>query len=182
MESIFSNGGIIGRRVTYPAKAIWNLDGVNKNPLSYINLPNFTAVKTFMVDDSTVNNYTSFTQRPVFDVANAPLLRDIGVSSDYLTPVSSGTYACYFNCYFVGSSGFRMNVAVRWEINGNLQSEESASDYIRMGSGHEEATTSMMTIYDLNANDQLGLRFLPRGYTGDVTLIGSKSIAYMRKI
>lgn len=161
---------------------VWNLNAVYLNKVGDISPSGITAyAKAYMTSDSTVNDSTSFVQKSVLDSSSA-ITDKVTVDSDYFTVQEDGIYVCYFNCYFFNNTDLRTNVGVSWEINGTLQDEVSASNYIRVTSGHDEATTSMMTIYDLTSGDQLGLRFAEVGYTGPVELIGSKSLAYVRKI
>ena len=164
---------------------VWNLDAVYLNEVrgSVDSEPSVITAygKTYMTNDSTVNDSTSFVQKSVFDSASS-IIDGVTIDSNYITVQEDGIYVCYFNCYFFNNTDLRTNVGVSWEINGTLQDEVSASNYIRQASDHDEATTSMMTLYNLTSGDELGLRFAEVGYAGSVELIGSNSVAYVRKI
>jgi len=136
--------------------------------------------KTKLTNNSNVNDSTSWTSRGVFDTT--PLINEGGfsVSSASIDVPESGIYLCCFCCYFVTTSS-RENVGVRWSINGTLQGEISASNYMRT-SPQEEATTDLQTIYSLNANDSLDLRFAQLADTASVTLQGNPSFVSIVKL
>jgi hypothetical protein len=74
----------------------------------------------------------------------------------------------------------RANTGFRFAINGTGQPEEALSAYIRAASGHNEASSSMSTLYSLSANDVIGLQFAQEGAAGTVNLETGSHIAIYR--
>jgi len=142
---------------------------------------NPVAFKTFMTDDSNVNDTTTSTVRSVFDTS--PVINSGGFTvsqSDIIVP-ETGIYNISFNCYFTTGND-RTNVAVHVDINGNQQGERSASDYIRSSGGHNEASTHLTALYSLSANDEISLRFFRIADAGGITLRGSESSISLYKL
>lgn len=130
--------------------------------------------KTFLTNNSIVNDSASFTVRNVFNTN--PDINNSGftVNSSTITVPSGGLYECMVNCYFT-SSVARSNVGVSFEIDGVTQDEVSASNYIRSGSGHNEASTHLCSLFTLSSGSTVKLAFAYLGSTGTVTLEGSNS-------
>lgn len=130
--------------------------------------------KTQLVDSSTVNDSTSFVNRNVFDTN--PVINNSGfsVTSSAIIPPSEGIYECCVTCYFTSTSA-RTNPAIAFDIGGELQNEVSASTYIRASSGHDEASTTLCSIYLIPGNSDIRLRFAQLGASGTVNLVGTSS-------
>lgn len=137
--------------------------------------------KTSLTNNSSVNSSTSWTDYSVFNTNPSINNGGFNVSSSGISVPQSGVYLCCFNCYFITPSASRENVGVRWTINGTLQNEISASDYMR-ASPHEEASTDMQVAYSLSSNDSLGLRFAQLADTNQTTLQGSESSVTIIKL
>jgi phage baseplate assembly protein gpV len=139
------------------------------------------AFKTFMINNSNVNDTTTPTVRSVFNTTPDINSGGFSVNSTDITVPESGIYTVSFNCYFTSGSS-RANVGVSVDINGTQQGEYSASDYIRASSGHNEASTGLTALYSLSANDEISLRFFRHADGGTVTLEGPESSISVYKL
>ena len=138
------------------------------------------SFKSSLVDNSSVNT-SAWTQQSVFDTT--PTINNTGytVTSSAITIPESGVYLCTFSCYFT-STVERANIGVGFGINGIRENEISGSNYIRALDGHNEATTSLTTIFELSIGDEINLFFIGLALTGTVNLIGSASYITINKI
>lgn len=139
-----------------------------------------TCLKTKLVDNSNVNDTTSWTTRDVFSTNESINEGGFTVSNGSVIVPDDGVYLCCFSCYFV-TDGSRENVGVRWVINGDLQGEISGSNYMR-DSSRDEANTDLQTLYSLNAGDTLELSFARLADSSSVTLQGNPSFISIVKL
>lgn len=119
---------------------------------------------------------TTWTYKNVFDSAEINV-GNWSFDTNAVTVPENGLYYLYCNMgYFEDTSGdtsYRWTVLHRFVINGNAQYESARSTYCRDVSGHHTASTSLTTLYSLNAGDQIRLQFYhATGYNGnDCTLL-----------
>ena len=132
--------------------------------------------KTFLTLNSTVNNSTTWTQINVFNTT--PEINDSGftVASTGITVPVAGIYCCSVQAVFTANSA-RTNVGVSFAINGTKQLEASLGNYIRAATGHNEASTSFTTLYNLSASDEIRLQFRQFAGNGTVTLTTESHVA-----
>ena len=87
-----------------------------------------------------------------------------------------------------GSTAQRANVAVRFMVSnddneGTFPLEEyGASAYIRSSSGHNDATSSITTIAQLNAGQRVQVQFGRFGQSGRVVMRPNNSTIFITKI
>lgn len=136
--------------------------------------------KAYGSSDSSVNSTTTYTTRSVVG-SSVINVGSFGNNGTTITVPKAGIYELSFSFYMTGSSA-RTNVGVCWAINGTTQNEVSAMNYLRALDGHNEVSTAMTTMYQLNANDQLELRFARLAASGTVNLQGSESVITIKRI
>lgn len=136
--------------------------------------------KTAMIDNSSVNASTSYTQRSVFNSTPTINNGDFSVDSNGITIPEDGIYICSFTCFF-DSPLSRSNVGVKWEINGTAQDEISASNYSRVATDNL-VSTGLDTMYNLSESDVLKLQFACLAVTGTMTLQGTESVVQVYRV
>ena len=139
------------------------------------------ACKAFMSADSTVNSNATFTQKNIFPATGALALNVGGFSSTTsgIDVPSSGIYIIMANMVY-NSTAARVNPEFRFSINGTGQTERSRGAYIRATGGHNLSSSSLTTIYNLVAGDEIGLQFQIAGNTGGTNLETSSHVAIYR--
>lgn len=103
------------------------------------------------------------------------------VATTGITVPSDGYYDCYVNLYMTSSVG-RANIGLRFYIDTTVQDPISASDYIRSGSGHNEASTNLrMTLY-MTAGQAFRMGTQQLAAAGTVTITGANSNWIIQKV
>ena len=136
-----------------------------------------------LFSDGTINGSTTFTSKNVF-----PVTGSLSVNTGGYTSSSSGIvvpadgYYLIFTSVRQDSTVQRSSVQIAFTINSIVQSEIGSSGYIRSGSGHNESSAHLSTIYNLTAGDEIGLAFRrdpdgQQGNTGTVNLIGTSQVS-----
>lgn len=139
------------------------------------------ACKAFMSLDSTVNNDADFTQKNIFPATGSLAVNQGGFTSSNsgVSVPSSGVYIVAANMMY-STTVARANPSFRFSINSLGQTEESRSAYIRAASGHNSSSSSLTTIYNLVAGDEIGLQFSRAGNTGTVNLDANSHVILYR--
>jgi len=133
-----------------------------------------TAIyQTNLTANSNPNDTVGFTLRTVFN--QFPLINQAdqgawGNDGTRITVPLSGTYIVMSSTAY-NNAILRDSPKFRFSINNNGEFEESRSAYIRVGSGHNEASTELVTAYNLNAGDTIAMEFGQAGNTGQNTTI-----------
>jgi hypothetical protein len=117
----------------------------------------------------------NFNGTPTYNVGG------FSVSSSGVTVPSDGYYDCYVNLYMT-SSVIRSNIGLRFYINTTVQAPISASDYIRSGSGHNEASTNLRMILYMTAGQQFRIGTQQLSAAGTVTITGANSNWIIQKV
>jgi len=105
-----------------------------------------------------------------------------GVTTSQITVPFGGYYIVGFTAYMIGSGNLRMNPNADLYINGSSQSVYSASNYIRLAGGHDEASTQYSGIHELSQNDTVHFRWAQIGYTGTVQIQAGESSIFLHRI
>lgn len=142
-------------------------------------LTNVKSFKTFMTADATVNGSTTFTTKNVFNTTPEINVGGFTVAASGVTVPEAGVYVVMANMMY-NSTVVRANPAFRFLINSTGQAEEALSSYIRSGNGHNEASSSLSTMYNLSANDVIGIQFAQEAAAGTVNLETGSHIAIYR--
>ena len=116
--------------------------------------------KAYLKTGINVNASTSWTVRDIFGSGYSEEINQGGftLANSNLVAPETGYYRLSFNIYLY-SGGTRTNVGVRPTIEGTDLNEISASNYIRLDPGHNEASTNMSTIVYLSGNKEVNLKF-----------------------
>ena len=137
---------------------------------------------TRLTANSNPNDASSFTHRTVFNTS--PVINEGSFISDgnYINVPEAGLYIVSANVAFNNASardvpGFRFGVSLTGDTGSySGQVENSLSSYIRVGSGHNEASTELVTAYQLNQGSGIRMEFRRFGNTGvNTTIIPSYS-------
>lgn len=129
---------------------------------------------TRLTANSNPNDASSFTHRTVFNTS--AVISEGGFTHDgnYIYVPLNGTYIVQANVAFNNAlsrdvPGFRFSHNKTGSYSGQV--ENSLSSYIRMGSGHNEASTELVTAYQLNAGNGIRMEFRRFGNSGTNTTI-----------
>ena len=135
---------------------------------------NSTAMyQTNLTANSNPNDTSGFSLRTVFNQTPIINQSETGAWSNdgtFITIPISGTYIVMASTAY-NNAAARDSPRFRFRINGGGQFEESRSSYIRVASGHNEASTELVTAYNLNAADTIAMEFGQAGNTGQNTTI-----------
>lgn len=142
---------------------------------------NQPCVVTELVNNSDVNDFTSPTRLNVFNTSPLINTGDYSVESAGIRVPESGIYEFYVNADYSRGAD-RDNPAFRFFVNGSDQGYTASSAYMRGEDGHNNASSNMKALFNLDANDRLELAFFREGNSGNSSLNGSNSIAYVRKV
>jgi len=142
-------------------------------------LTNVKSFKTFMTADATVNGSTTYTTKNVFNTTPDINVGGFTVAASGVTVPEAGVYVVMANMMY-NSTVQRPNTGFRFAINGTGQSEQALSAYIRSAAGHNEASSSLTTMFNLSANDVIGLQFARLASAGTVNLETGSHIAIYR--
>lgn len=173
-QAVWEAGTSTTESIVSPAKvkaAIDALGGGGGSVTTY-------ACKVFMSASSAVNGSTSFTQRDVFGTT-AINVGSFTVASAGITVPATGVYLVMGNMVY-NSTVVRANPEFRFSIDGTGQAESSLSAYIRSGSGHNESSSSLSTMYSLTSGQQIRLEFRAAAATGTVNLETGSHVAVYR--
>ena len=132
---------------------------------------------TRLTANSNPNDASSFTHRTVFNTS--PVINEGGFSHDgnYINVPEAGLYIVSANVAYNNASardvaGFRFGVSLTGATNSySGQVENSLSSYVRVASGHNEASTELVTAYQLNEGSGIRMEFRRFGNTGTNTTI-----------
>jgi alpha-tubulin suppressor-like RCC1 family protein len=118
--------------------------------------------KAYLKTGINVNASTSWTAYDIFGSGYSEEINQGGftLANSNLVAPETGYYRLSFNIYLsgTGTSG-RQYVGVKPIVEGTDLNEISASNYIRIDSGHTEASTSMSTVIHLTGNKEVNLKF-----------------------
>lgn len=134
--------------------------------------------KTYLFASSINNATTTYEQESIFP-SNFNQPADVNVGG--FTTISSGISVPSTGVYLVSATLNytsiiqRANPEFRFSINSTGQSESSLSSYIRALDGHNEVTSSLVTLYSLTAGDRIGIQIRAAAATGTVQLLGPLS-------
>ena len=103
------------------------------------------------------------------------------VATTGITVPSDGYYDCYVNLYMTASVA-RSNIGLRFYIDTTVQDPISASDYIRSGSGHNEASTNLRMILYMTAGQAFRMGTQQLSASGTVTITGANSNWIIQKV
>jgi hypothetical protein len=142
-------------------------------------LTNVKSFKTFLTADATVNGSATYTTKNVFNTTPDINVGGFTVAASGVTVPEAGVYVVMANMMY-NSTAVRANTGFRFLINSTGQAEQALSSYIRSASGHNEASSSLSTMYNLSANDVIGLQFAQEGAAGTVNLETGSHIAIYR--
>jgi hypothetical protein len=129
---------------------------------------------TRLTANSNPNDASSFTHRTVFNTS--AIISDGGFTHDgnYIYVPFNGTYivqanVAYNNAIARDVPGFRFSHNKTGSYVGQV--ENSLSSYIRVSSNHNEASTELVTAYQLNAGNGVRMEFRRFGAGGTNTTI-----------
>lgn len=130
---------------------------------------------TRLTANSNPNDASSFTHRTVFNTTASINTGGFTHDGNYIYVPANGLYIVQANVAY-NNAAARDVPGFRFAINGSGQVENSLSSYIRVGSGHNEASTELVTAYQLNGGDSIRMEFRRFGNTGtNTTIIASYS-------
>jgi len=125
---------------------------------------------TRLTANSNPNDAATFTHRTVFNTTATLNVGGFTHDGDYIYVPENGLYIVSANVAY-NNAAARDVPGFRFGINGNGQIENSLSSYIRVASGHDEASTELVTAYQLLAGDSIRMEFRLFGATGTNTTI-----------
>lgn len=129
--------------------------------------------QTNLTANSNPNDTGGFTLRTVFNQTPIINQSETGAWTNdgtFITIPISGLYIVIASTAY-NNAAARDSPRFRFRINSNGQFEESQSSYIRVASGHNEASTELVTAYNLNAGDTVAMEFGQAGNNGQSTTI-----------
>jgi hypothetical protein len=144
-----------------------------------------TLYKAYLKTGINVNASTSWTAYDIFGSGYSEEINQGGftLANSNLVAPETGYYRLSFNIYLYGTgAGGRTNVGVKPIVEGTDLNEISASNYIRVASGHTEASTSMSTVIHLTGNKEVNLKFARLTDTTTSVTIQSGSFITLEKI
>mgnify|MGYP000368534440 CR=1 FL=1 len=130
---------------------------------------------TRLTANSNPNDASSFTHRTVFNTTASINTGGFTHDGNYIYVPENGLYIVQANVAY-NNAAARDVPGFRFAINGAGQVENSLSSYIRVGSGHNEASTELVTAYQLNGGNSIRMEFRRFGNSGtNTTIIASYS-------
>jgi hypothetical protein len=142
--------------------------------------------KAYLKTGINVNASTSWTAYDIFGSGYSEEINQGGftLANSNLVAPETGYYRLSFNIYIVSVSGTgeRTNVGVKPTVEGTDLNEISASNYIRVANGHDEASTSMSTIIYLTGNKEVNLKFVRLSTVGRNNQINPGSLVTLEKV
>ena len=134
---------------------------------------------TRLTANSNPNDASSFTHRTVFNTTAVINTGGFTHDGNYIYVPDNGLYIVQANVAFNNAAardvpGFRFSINTTGSYVGQV--ENSLSSYIRVGSNHNEASTELVTAYQLNAGNGIRMEFRRFGNSGtNTTIIASYS-------
>jgi hypothetical protein len=104
------------------------------------------------------------------------------VTTSQITVPFGGYYIVGFTAFMIGSNNIRMNPTADLYIGSSAQNVYSASNYMRLAGGHDEASTQYSGIHELSQNDTVHFRWAQIGYTGTVQIYSGQSSIFLHRI
>mgnify|MGYP003303744455 FL=1 len=129
---------------------------------------------TRLTANSNPNDASSFTHRTVFNTNASINVGGFSHDGNYIYVPTNGVYIVQANVAYNNAAardvpGFRFSHNKTGSYSGQV--ENSLSSYIRVGSNHNEASTEMVTAYQLNAGNGIRMEFRRFGNSGTSTTI-----------
>lgn len=141
--------------------------------------------KTALTANSNPNDTNGFTLRTVFNTSPGINIADSGSWNNdgtFITIPASGLYVVTTSIAY-NNAAARDSPRHRYRINTTGQFEESRSAYIRVGSSHNQASTELVSAYQLSQGNTLSLEFGRAGNSGtNTTIIASYSYISIWKL
>ena len=129
--------------------------------------------KTALTANSNPNDTSGFSLRTVFNTSPGLNIADTGNwqnDGTFITIPANGLYIVTTSIAYNNASA-RDSPRHRYRINSTGQFEESRSAYIRVGSSHNQASTELVSAYQLTQGNTLSLEFGQAGNSGQSTTI-----------
>ena len=129
---------------------------------------------TRLTANSNPNDSSSFTHRTVFNTNASINVGGFSHDGNYIYVPTNGVYIVQANVAYNNAAprdvpGFRFSHNKTGSYSGQI--ENSLSSYIRAASSHNEASTEMVTAYQLNAGNGIRMEFRRFGNSGTSTTI-----------
>ena len=129
---------------------------------------------TRLTANNNPNDASSFTHRTVFNTTAVINVGGFTHNGNYIYVPENGTYIVQANVAYNNASardvpGFRFSHNKSGSYSGQV--ENSLSSYIRAASGHNEASTELVTAYQLNSGNGIRMEFRRFGAGGTNTTI-----------
>lgn len=179
LNSIYETGGFIGRTDNYGSSGVFNLQGLYNSKFGFLHF------KTALTFQTNIASSTSYTKLSAYDTTSGPIINTSGFSMTtgaIKVPVN-GIYLCSAHMYHFDPAGGRGNIHFSFGINDVVQDETSGSAYIRGSDDHRESSNALVTLYELNANDEINTYFASLGnITADPQLFGARSSVTLTKV
>lgn len=141
--------------------------------------------KTALTANSNPNDTSGFTLRTVFNTSPLINIADTATwqnDGTFITIPSNGLYIVSTSIAY-NNAAARDSPRHRYRINSTGQFEESRSAYIRVGSSHNQASTELVSAYQLSQGNTLSLEFGQAGNSGqNTTIIASYSYISIWKL
>ena len=134
---------------------------------------NVYCVITSLVDNSSINSSSTFTNYNIVDTSTNFNQGGFTVTASGIKVPVPGMYLITFNCHMT-STGLRENVRVALAISGQLTSIPSHG-YIRDADGHNNTSVATTVISYLQPDQLVSLEFAREAGTGGVNLVGNNS-------
>jgi hypothetical protein len=113
------------------------------------------------------------------------LINDFGanitIATNSITFNTDGRFRCDFN-FYVTSVAPRTNVLFRWALNGVQQRGRSAQNYIRGSFGHNESSSCLSEILEVNIGDVLTIVCNRAANAGTVNVPAGESIFQLESL
>ena len=129
---------------------------------------------TRLTANSNPNDSGSFTHRTVFNTNASINVGGFSHDGNYIYVPTNGVYIVQANVAYNNAAprdvpGFRFSHNKTGSYSGQI--ENSLSSYVRAASSHNEASTEMVTAYQLNAGNGIRMEFRRFGNSGTSTTI-----------
>ena len=100
-----------------------------------------------------------------------------------VTVPTTGLYQVNFNGRLESSGGFRSNMSFTFEVDGTaITMDQSLNNYIRFGTGHNEASANFSAFLEITAGQTLGVSCLREASADTVTLTKDASSLTIIKV
>jgi hypothetical protein len=142
------------------------------------------CVKTQLTVNNQLNSTETYTRRNVFNTTPNFNVGGFTVNSTGIEVPSAGKYVCMASV-FVTNDRERADVGVTFGINDARQFDVlGATGYIRDRDGHEESSTTITSIYNLTAGDEINLFFarIARSGNNNVELQTTSNVSIFKLV